>query len=90
MVVDDREVCACGFDLKADFTTQIYKLYPDGTEVKLADYDSHYIIYPVGTLDNGNLVLAFNYNPKDREVLSHAEYERLYSLAVQNSSEAMH
>ena len=87
MVVDDREVCACGFDLKADFTTQIYKLYPDGTEVKLADYDSHYIIYPVGTLDNGKLVLAFNYNPKDREVLSHADYERLYSLAVQNSSE---
>ena len=85
VVDDDRVQCACGYDLKPDYTTQIYKVNPDGSEEKLAEYDSHYIIYPMEVTTEGRLVLVYNYNSMDKTGLSHQDYERLGMLANRGS-----
>lgn len=85
--VDDRELCACGYDLKPDYKTQLYKIYPDGTEVKLAEYDSHYVIYPIGVTDEGRLVLMYRYDILDKSAMGHQDYERLGMIAERVSTE---
>lgn len=86
VVADDRVQCACGYDLKPDYTTQIYKVKPDGSEEMLAEYDSHYIICPLGVTTEGRLVLVYNYNSMDKTGLSHQDYERLGMLASRSSA----
>lgn len=78
--MNDREQCACGFDFKADYTTQIYAVYGDGSEELIKEYDSHTNIGILGTTSDNKIVLCYNYDPKDKEVLTHEEYEQQWSL----------
>ena len=87
VAVNDRQVCACGYDLKPDYKTQIYKVYPDGTEEQFAEYDSHYIIYPLGVTDEGRLVLMYRYDTLDKKAMGHQDYERLALIANNLSTE---
>ena len=74
-VVNDRVQCACGYDFKADYTTQVYKVYPDGSTEKLANFDSHYSLAPFGVTDDGRIVFVFRYDEHDLVVKTHKEYE---------------
>lgn len=82
-VVNDREQCACGYDFKADYTTQIYKIYADGTDEVIGDYDSHYDLYPLGVTDEGKIVFAYHYDEHDKVVKTHEEYEKLEFVSIE-------
>ena len=77
-VVNDRVMCACGYDFKDDYTTQVYKVYPDGSIEELANYDSHYNLAPLGVTDDGRIVFMFRYDERDLVVKTHKEYEMGY------------
>ncbi len=80
VTLNDRIQCACGFDFKADYTTEIYAVYADESEKLLKEFDSHTDIYLIGATADGRLVFKYFYNPADKVILTHEEYEKQYSV----------
>lgn len=80
--LNDNIVCACGYSFKADYTTKIYAVYGDGTESLIKEFDSHTDLSILGVSDDGKIVVNFKYDPNEKEVHTHEEWERLYFSAI--------
>ena len=83
---NDREQCACGYDFKADYTTQIYAVYDKDNYELIAEYDSHTDLYLLGTTSDGKLIVNYHYDPNEKVILTHEQYEIQGSLAAQTGS----
>ena len=79
--LSDREQCACGFDFKANYVTRIYGVYGDNKEELIAEYDSHYSIGILGVRDDGKIAVRYYFDPNEKEIRTHKEYETLSMLA---------
>ena len=82
VVLNDRVQCACGYDFNVNYTTKILKVYADGSEDMLNEFDSHYAMNPLGTTDDGRLMVIYTYDPRDKVQKTHEEYERGESISI--------
>ena len=80
--LSDREQCACGFDFKADYVTRIYGVYGNNQEELIAEFDSHYSISIMGVRDDGKIAVRYYYDPNEKVILTHKEYETMSMLAA--------
>ena len=78
VTIDDKSICACGYNFNPDFTTKIMAAYSDGRESEvIEEYDHHTSVTLVGTNYDGRLIVAYTEDPNDYPKLTHQEYERL-------------
>ncbi len=82
VTLSDREQCACGFDFKADYVTRVYAVYGNDREDLIAEYDNHYSISILGVRDDGKIAVRYYYDPNEKEIRTHQEYETMSMLAT--------
>ena len=63
----DREQCVCGYDLKEDYTTQVYIVHDTANYGLLSEFDSHTDVHLFGTTKDGKLIFSFHHDPGERD-----------------------
>ena len=86
--LNDDLICACGYSFKADSTTKIYAVYGDGSEDLIKEFDAHTVLGLLGTTPDGRLVVRFQYDPNDKQVYTHEEYERMFMNSLNDPNRA--
>lgn len=63
----NRDQCVCGYDLKDDYTTQVYIVHNTTDYELLSEFDSHTDVHLYGTTADGKLIFSFHYDPFERD-----------------------
>ncbi len=82
--LNDNEMCACGYSFKTDYTTKIIAVYGDGSEELIKEFDSHTDLSFLGTTPDGKIVVRYQYDPNEKELHTHEEFEREWMLIGEN------
>ncbi|MCR5209078.1 MAG: hypothetical protein K6C99_02580 [Lachnospiraceae bacterium] len=88
ILLDDRSICACGYNFNPDFKTRLIEVNADGSgDNTIVEYDHHTSLQLTGTTDDGRLVVTYTEDPNDYPHRTHEEFEMMSLQALNSDTE---